>query len=178
MPHKIKSGDLDGHSSKNKRPRISIYTDTPLFTCTENLTELSASQEIPCILRKPRVHYRVYKSRPPVHFMSQINPIHIPKPHFPKINFNIILPSTSRSSESFLPVRLSNTPLPCAVPTPPPHLTLLQLVSDEDYNVWSSRLPLLHTSPTHLVLTHHRSAFFPSCDRSDSTSMKTNKLKS
>jgi hypothetical protein len=40
----------------------------------------------------------VHKSPPPIPILSQMNPIHIPKPDFPKIYFNVILPSTPRSS--------------------------------------------------------------------------------
>jgi hypothetical protein len=57
----------------------------------------SASQEIPCILSNPNIHYRVYNSLPPVPVLSQINPVHIPT-HFLKIYFNIILQSISGSS--------------------------------------------------------------------------------
>ena len=42
---------------------------------------LSASQEIPSILWKPKVHYRIYSSR-----LSQISPVHAPSSHFLKIN--------------------------------------------------------------------------------------------
>jgi hypothetical protein len=40
-----------------------------------------------------------HKSSPPVPVLSQTNPIHISKPHFPKIHLNVILPSMPRSSQ-------------------------------------------------------------------------------
>jgi len=40
----------------------------------------SASQEIPHILRKLKVHYHIYESPPLLPVMSQINPIHAPSP--------------------------------------------------------------------------------------------------
>ena len=66
----------------------------------------SASQEIPHILLSPKVYYRFHKSPPPVHILSQINPVYAPF-HFSKIHFNIIFPSTPGAPKWFAFLRVS-----------------------------------------------------------------------
>jgi hypothetical protein len=69
----------------------------------EKLTVRSASKDIPCLLRNPKVYYRVHKTPSPVPDLSHMNPIHTIKPYFPKIYFTI-LPSTPRSTSSLFQV--------------------------------------------------------------------------
>ena len=57
----------------------------------------AASQEIPCISRNLKVHYRTNKRLPPVSILGQPIPVPIPTSHLLGIYPNIIHPSTPRS---------------------------------------------------------------------------------
>lgn len=55
----------------------------------------SDSKEIPCISRKPKVHYHLHNSPPPVPTLSHVNPAQAIPSYFFKIHLNIIPPPTT-----------------------------------------------------------------------------------
>ena len=76
-----------------------LLTRTYLLSPSWEANRFSTSQEIPHILRNPKVHYRVYNSPPPVSILSQINPVHAPSSHFLKFHLYVIISSTPGSSK-------------------------------------------------------------------------------
>jgi hypothetical protein len=63
----------------------------------------SASQGISRLLWKKEVRYLLHKSLPLVRVLGQMTPIHTLQQNLPKIHFNIIFPSMSRTSSDLVP---------------------------------------------------------------------------
>jgi hypothetical protein len=83
----------------------------------------SASQEIPRILWKRKVHYHIYTSPPPVSILSQLNPVHTTHPTSWR-SILILSPSTASVSQvvSFpqvsIPKPCMHLPHTCHMPRP------------------------------------------------------------
>ena len=86
---------------------VSILTYSMQRNTSWEANRFTASQELPRILRNPKVHYRILKCLPPVPILNHLDPVHTPKTHFLKIHLNIILPSTPGSPKWSLTIRLS-----------------------------------------------------------------------
>jgi len=87
-------------------------------SCETN--RFAASQEIPHILWNQKVH----KCPSPVPILSQLDPVHIPTPHFLKIHLNIIFPSTPGSPKRSLSLRFPHQNPVYACPHPHTRYTL------------------------------------------------------
>jgi len=87
-----------------KRPSMQKHTYLLTYSMLQSpsweANWFAASQEIPCISRNPKVHYRTHKRPPPVHILGQHNPTHMTTSYLLEIHPNIIHPSTPRSPHS------------------------------------------------------------------------------
>ena len=85
--------------------RISLRTYCMVQSPSWETNWFAASQEIPCMLWNPRVHYRTHKPPLPVPIQGQSNPVHTRTSHLLEIHPNIIHPFTPRSLQWSLSLR-------------------------------------------------------------------------
>ena len=96
LSRRAQSGRGNGCGSPN---HIYLLTYPMVQSPSWEANWFAASQEIPCISRNPKVHYRIHKRPPPVSILGQPNPVHIPTSHLLEIHPNIIHSSTPKSPQ-------------------------------------------------------------------------------
>ena len=134
------------------------------------------------ILQKPKVHYRVHNSPPPVPVMNQMNPVYLNTSDYFTINFNIITLSMTRSSKWSPSVRFPHQKSVRIYPLPHtcymPHQAHFSW-SDHANNIWWGvqfmKLLIMKFSPVscylrplrpkyppkHSILEHPQPMFLP-----------------
>ena len=122
----------------------------------------SAIQGLPRILWNPTVHYRTHKFPPPLHNLSQLDPVHTPTSHFLKIHLilssHLRLGLSSGLFHSGFPIKTVYTPLlyshTCYMPHPT-HSSRFDHPNNIGWGVQIINLPLysfLHSPVTSPLL--------------------------
>ena len=87
-----------------------LHTHLPTYSVEQSSSweanRFAASQEIPHILRNPKVHYLTRKCPPSVHILSKLDQVRNLTSHFLKIHLIIIVPSTPGSPKLLFPSNL------------------------------------------------------------------------
>jgi hypothetical protein len=153
------------------------------------------SKELPRILWKPKVYYRIYKCPSPVLILNHIVPDHVLTSKFMKFHLNCILPSKSGFSKWSLFVRFShqntlyNSTLPQRSISPAhsffsiwsteriwvsSQIIKLPVMSFPSFQPWV--LPLRpNYSPQHHILRHPQPTFLPQFQRPNFTPIQNNR---
>jgi len=79
--------------------QITLLTYSMVQSPSLEANRFVASQEVPRISRKTKVHHRTHKRPPTLSILGQPNPVHIPTSHLLEIHSYIIHPSTPRSPQ-------------------------------------------------------------------------------
>ena len=95
-----------------------LLTHSIQHSPSSEANRFSASQEIPHILKNPKVHYRIHKYPPPSPILNQLDTVHTLKSHYLKIHLNIIIPSMSESSKWSLSLRFPHQNIVYVSPLP------------------------------------------------------------
>jgi hypothetical protein len=121
---------------------VCLLTYLPTYSMEQSpsweANRFSATQEIPRILWKPKVHYRIHNCPPPVLTLSQLDPVHTPTTHFVKIHLNIIFPSRPGCPKWSLTLRFPHqnpvyvSPLPHKALHAPP-ISFFSILSPEQH---------------------------------------------
>jgi len=153
-------------------PLFPIQADRPNNKLTNSMHQgpsweasvFSPSQEIIFILWNPEVYYSIHKSLP-LPILNKSDPIHVSPSYLLKIHFNIVFPTTPKSSEWSLYLKSlhQTSPVPHTRYMPcPPHSSWF----DHPYIWWGlqiMRLLVRYSSPIHRYLVPLRPKYPPRC---------------
>lgn len=102
---------------------------------------LSSGQEIPSFEASFDINYRIHRTPPSDSVLSQLEPLYTLVPYFCIAHCNIMFPSKPKASKqplSFIYVLISHIPIRTTCLTHLIFLTLITLILDEKYKLYSS----------------------------------------